>query len=174
MLAASDARNTAAGEISSGCSQPTRKGTVAARTLWSWIGYLLARLRDAFAQAFFISGQRRVHEPGNHRVDRYRRYRNWHCRCVHWRLAAASNWYPSRYRNCFGNRQRHHWRRFASACGSAFTRWWPFWRLGQTRRTSSLVRGAARTFAQRKLPSGPGSIAYPPCNAARCTRLSRR
>ena len=22
--------------------------------------------------------------------------------------------------------------RFASACGSAFTRWWPFWRLGQT------------------------------------------
>jgi len=25
--------------------------------------------------------------------------------------------------NCFGNRQRHHWRRFASACGSAFTRW---------------------------------------------------
>jgi hypothetical protein len=53
------------------------------------------------------------------RIRTHRRSGNRHYRRVYWRLVAASNRHPSRYRHCLRDHQRCHWRGLASACGWA-------------------------------------------------------
>jgi hypothetical protein len=80
----SEARKTAAGEISSGCSQPTLRGTVGARTSQAFlrcrmIWGLLPSLANALHQSRIVARQRRVHETRDQGVHGYVVLAELHC-----------------------------------------------------------------------------------------------
>src|SRR3954449_989371 len=74
IAAASEARKTAAGEMSSGCSQPTLSGTVGARLSEACCGvgcstFCPCSPMDSLRR-FFVAGERGVDEAGDQSIHR--------------------------------------------------------------------------------------------------------
>ena len=84
-LAASEARNTATGEMSSGCNQPTRSGTVGGANVPRLLRCRIfhrrpASFADGFGEPLLVAGQWRIDQSRNDCVDCDVMLAELHCR----------------------------------------------------------------------------------------------